>query len=158
MPSDVLIEPADVRGAEAVELLARLSRELALRYNDDADDGTANFRPEDVLGPRGGFLVARVDGVAIGCGGFRPWAGDIAEIKRMYVEPAYRGRGVARRLLAELERQARLAGYATVWLETGTAQPEAIRLYETTGYHRIPNYGYYKDHPLSVCFAKDLRG
>lgn len=152
---ELTVEAADVRGPEASLLIARLSRELAVRYDDD-DGDAGHFKPEDVLVPRSGFLLARVGGVAVGCGAFRPLEEGVAEIKRMYVEPEYRGRGIARRLLAELEARARRHGYAAVRLETGTAQPEAIRLYESAGYRRIPNYGYYKDHPLSVCFEKPL--
>jgi GNAT superfamily N-acetyltransferase len=150
-----VIEPGDVRGEEAALLMARLSRELAVRY-DDEDDGSGHFKPEDVLVARSGFVIARVGGAAAGCGAYRPWEGDVAEIKRMYVEPAFRGRGLSRLILAELEARARRDGYARVWLETGTAQPEAIRLYETSGYHRIPSYGYFKDDPRSVCFEKVL--
>jgi GNAT superfamily N-acetyltransferase len=149
------IEPADVNGPDAVRLIARLSAELARRY-DDSDDGTGDFRPGDVTGPRSGFLVARWAGEAVGCGAYRPLDEDVAEVKRMYVEPDFRGRGISRRILAELEAAARQAGYQAIRLETGIMQPEAIRLYETAGYRRIGNYGYYKDDPRSVCFEKAL--
>jgi putative acetyltransferase len=151
----LVIETTDVRRPEAALLIARLSRELAERYEEE-DDGTGHFKPEDVLQPRSGFLLVRWQGEAIGCGAYRPLEDDIAEIKRMYVEPAFRGRGIGRRLLAALEECARQAGYARVWLETGTAQPEALRLYEASGYRVIHNYGYYRNDPRSVCFEKTL--
>jgi putative acetyltransferase len=157
-PRGLMIRLEDVRGADAQRLIADLSRELAVRYEDDSDDGSGHFSPEDVLVEGSGFLVARLNGRAVGCGAFRLWEAGVAEVKRMYVEPDVRGRGIARQLLAELEAHARRAGYATIRLETGTAQPEAVRLYETAGYHRIPNYGYYKDDPRSVCFEKPLSG
>jgi putative acetyltransferase len=149
----LVIEAVDVRGAEAVLLLERLTAELARRYHDD---GSGFFRPEDVLQPRSGFLVARWQGEPIGCGAYRPLRDDIAEIKRMYVEPAFRGRGIGRKLLAALEQCARQAGYGRVWLETGTEQPEAMRLYQLSGYREIHKYGYYRDDPRSVCYEKML--
>jgi putative acetyltransferase len=150
----LVIETVDVRIPEAALLIEHLSAELSDRYQED--DGTGHFRIEDVLQPRSGFLLARWQGQAVGCGAFRPLMGDIAEIKRMYVEPAFRGRGIARRLLAALEAGARQAGFARVWLETGTAQPEALGLYETSGYRVIDNYGHFRHDPRSVCFEKTL--
>jgi GNAT superfamily N-acetyltransferase len=79
-----------------------------------------------------------------------------AEIKRMYVVPALRTRGLARAVLSHLERTAADAGAEAMILETGTAQPEAMALYEVSGYTRIPSFGYYKDAPLNRCYAKPL--
>lgn len=80
----------------------------------------------------------------------------VAEVKRMYVVPAARARGLARTMLAHLERTAAENGAEAMVLETGTAQPEAIGLYESSGYTRIPSFGYYKDAPLNRCYAKPL--
>jgi GNAT superfamily N-acetyltransferase len=110
--------------------------------------------------PEGLFLVAERDGAAVGCGGFRACAEappPAAEVKRLFVVPEARGFGVARFLMAELERAAAASGYERLWLETGTAQPEAMGLYAATGYVRIAPYGEFRDSPQSVCFAKDLR-
>jgi GNAT superfamily N-acetyltransferase len=74
----------------------------------------------------------------------------------MYVEPAMRRRGISRSILIELEKLARDCGYTVVRLETGLRQPNAIRLYETSGYRRIEPFGRYCDDPLSVCFEKSL--
>jgi ribosomal protein S18 acetylase RimI-like enzyme len=79
-----------------------------------------------------------------------------AEIKRMYVVPALRARGLARSVLAHLERTAAESGAEAMILETGTAQPEAMALYESAGYTRIPSFGYYKDEPLNRCYARSL--
>ena len=79
-----------------------------------------------------------------------------AELKRMYVAPAARGRGFARLLLAELERTASVAGARRMVLETGTRQPEAIALYRSSGYRPMPRFGIYREAPGSRCFAKPL--
>jgi GNAT superfamily N-acetyltransferase len=79
-----------------------------------------------------------------------------AEIKRMYVTPAARGLGLARRILTELETDARAAGRTRMVLETGTKQPEAVALYASSGYEPCAKFGYYRFHELSLCFAKPL--
>ena len=81
-----------------------------------------------------------------------------AEVKRMYVAPDARARGLARTMLAHLERTAAEAGAEAMILETGTAQPEAMALYESSGYTPIPSFGYYQNEPLNRCYAKLLRG
>jgi len=79
-----------------------------------------------------------------------------SEVKRMYVAPQARGRGLARAVLAHLEQTAADAGAEAMVLETGTAQPEAMALYESAGYTPIPSFGYYKDEPLNRCYGKRL--
>jgi putative acetyltransferase len=160
MASDGLeIVMEDPATPDAQELIRRLNADLAARYGPE-DDGSGEFSPADVRVPRSAFVVARLDGRAVGCGALRPMmeAGfeGCAEIKRMYVSPEARGRGLGGAILARLEGLARGFGYARSVLETGTAQPEAIRLYERSGYGRIPSYGPYADDPRSVCFAKAL--
>jgi GNAT superfamily N-acetyltransferase len=81
-----------------------------------------------------------------------------AEVKRMYVARDVRARGLARTMLAHLERTAAEAGAEAMILETGTAQPEAMALYESSGYTRIPSFGYYRAEPLNRCYGKSLRG
>src|SRR6185503_16299650 len=95
-------------------------------------------------------------GNPVACGAFRPLEGNVAEIKRMFVVPDHRGRGYSKAILRELERLARENGYTTVRLETGDRQPEAIGLYQRSGYHRIPNFGIYVEDQRSVCFEKQL--
>ena len=149
------IEAVDPRSPEAALLIRALSEELARRY-DFTEDGSGNFRPEDVLGARAGFVIGRTAGKAVACGAFRPMEPGVAEIKRMFVMPEHRGRGYSKAVLAELERGAWEAGYATVRLETGDRQPEAIGLYRRAGYRRIPNFGIYKDIGSSLCFEKQI--
>ena len=152
-PEDWTIEAVDPRDDIASTLIARLTKELMERYHGD---GTGNFQPADVLVPRSGFVIGRLGGRPVACGAYRPIDQDVAEIKRMYVESDFRGRGLSRRILDDLEARARSDGYTSVRLETGTMQPEAIRLYESAGYCRIEPYGHYHDSPCSICFEKRL--
>jgi GNAT superfamily N-acetyltransferase len=152
-------------GAVAGCLVQALLEDLNERYKDvdepgdpDDDDYLAEVTPDMVRPPRGAFLVAWLDGEPAGCGALKPLDSDpaIGEIKRMYTAPTARRRGVSRRLLVELEACATALGYRRIQLETGLAQPEAIALYESHGWHRIVPYGHYKHSPQSVCFAKEL--
>jgi putative acetyltransferase len=149
----VTVQPENPFSVEAARLIEQLSAELGWRYGDD---GSGAFAPADVDVPGGVFLIARLDGLPVGCGALRPMEPGTGEIKRMYVAREVRGRGVARCILDRLEAQARELGYRMLRLETGTRQPEAIRLYESAGYRRVPCYGCYVDNPQSVCFEKEL--
>jgi GNAT superfamily N-acetyltransferase len=107
--------------------------------------------------PDGVFIVLRDDdGRAVGCGGIARYDATRGELKRMYVAPEARGRGLGRRLLVELEEHARLLGYAGVVLETGDLQPEALGLYRSSGYEQIPCWPPYDTRDLSLCFEKRL--
>ena len=124
----------------------------------EADIGPTREAPMFVP-PDGIFLVLRDDaGRAIGCGGIARFDDRRGEVKRMYVVPEARGRGLGRRLLEELEAQARALGYTGVVLETGDRQPEALGLYESAGFARIPCYPPYDSRALSPCFEKRLEG
>jgi GNAT superfamily N-acetyltransferase len=136
-------------------MITAMYREEALLYGDTPEGA---FPPLDLPPGRSVFLVARSDGEAIGCGAVIPHTDDAGEVKRIYVEPAWRGRRVASRVLAELERRAVGMGYQRLRLETGIYQPAAIRLYERSGFRPIPCYGRYAGDPLSVCFEKVIAG
>jgi GNAT superfamily N-acetyltransferase len=130
--------------------------DLGARYGGSGDETpvhVSEFEP-----PAGRFLVAWIDGAPAGCGGWRALAGDdvIAEIKRMYTVPAWRGRGVASEVLRAIEQSARDAGKKRAVLETGDRQPEAIALYRKLGYERVPNFGFYKDYPDCLSFGRLL--
>ncbi len=123
------------------------------------DDPAWHVDPATVVRPRGAFVVAWLDGEPIGCGAVRPLPGgdpSIAEIKRMYVAPSARGRGVARTLLRRLVAVAVELGYAKVVLETGTRQPEAMALYVSEGWAPVAPYGQYCGEHLSRCYGLDL--
>jgi GNAT superfamily N-acetyltransferase len=95
-------------------------------------------------------LVARDDdGEPLGCGALRSLGDGVAEVKRMYVVPAARRRGVSRAVLAALEEEARRRGWSTLRLETGPLQTAAIALYESAGYRPIPAFGGYAGDPLA---------
>lgn len=99
-------------------------------------------------------VVAYEDRKAVGCGAIKAYGNEAMEIKRMYVLPQYRGRGIASLILAQLERWAAELGYSRCILETGRRQEEAIALYQRQGYEVIENYGQYAGVANSVCFEK----
>jgi len=108
--------------------------------------------------PDGGFFVAFLDGQPAGCGAWRSHddTEDVAEVKRVYVADAARGKGVARRIMSALEEDARAHGRKRIVLETGTGQPEAIALYEALGYERIADFGHYRHEAGVRSFGKEL--
>jgi GNAT superfamily N-acetyltransferase len=138
---------------DSVELITQLLADLRERYGED-DIGETHA--EEFLPPLGTFVVGRRDGRAVACGGVRQHEGRVGEIKRMYVAPGSRGKGLSRQILAHLERFAVDAGYEALRLETGVLQPEAMGLYASSGYRQIPNYGIYANEPHSVCYEKRL--
>ncbi len=138
---------------DARRLIAAVQREYVERYG--GEDGSP-VDPAEFAPPQGTFLVGYVDGEPVASGGWRRRDGATAEIKRMYVVPSARRRGYARLLLAELERSAAAAGYHDVVLETGDAQPEALELYQASGYRPIEPFGYYRCAPSSRHYGKAL--
>ena len=145
------MEPARLDDPRSLELIELVQGEYVVRYGgrDDAPIDVAEFLP-----PKGLFLLATVDGVLAGCGGWRDLGDGRAEVKRMFTVAGFRNRGVARAVLAELERTAAAAGVEEIVLETGTVQPEAIALYASSGYEPIDGFGYYAGRPLSLAFVK----
>lgn len=141
-------------GPEGLWLISQLSTELGELYDDDG--GANSFNPHDPLVPGAAFLVARIGGQPVGCGAIRPLEPGVGEVKRMFVLPEARGRGISRLILQAIEEFALEMGYRRLRLETGILQPEAIALYESAAYRRVARYGYYKDDPRSVCFEKEL--
>jgi GNAT superfamily N-acetyltransferase len=101
-------------------------------------------------------IIINEDNTPIACGAIKIFDPTTMEVKRMYVVPAYRNKGLASLVLSELERWAKELGFIKCILETGNKQPEAIRLYSKNGYYRIENYGDYVDDMGSVCFGKLL--
>ncbi len=137
---------------DSQELLAELETDLIRRYRGD-DHPIVKPSPLEVAS----FLVARDrDRHPVGCVALRRRDDGEYEIKRMYVRPDARGCGLGDRLLEAVERRAAELGATRVKLETGTAQPEAIAVYERNGYHPIEPFGDYADSPLSRCYAREF--
>lgn len=144
---------------DAARLIEEVQAEYVVRYGgpDETPLDRLMFEPPD-----GSFFVGYVDGRPVATGAWRRstvealGAVRTAEVKRMYVSPTVRGRGLARQMLAHLEADAAEHGAQAMVLETGLAQPEAIALYESSGYVPIPAFGHYKDAPLSRCYGRRL--
>lgn len=144
------ITPAATHDPRILRLVRDLDADLAVRYPEEPCTGGAH------LDPAIRFLLAELDGHPVGCCAVQPFPDGAAELKRMYVAPEARGRGIAARLLAETERIAATAGHPEIRLETAVHQPEAIALYTRAGYAPIPNYPPYEHKQLSRCYAKPL--
>jgi putative acetyltransferase len=134
------------------QLIVLLDSDLTDRYGD-LQKHYAQFNHINFIDT---VVVAYENGVPAGCGCFRFFAPETIEIKRMYVKPEYRGRGLSRLILAELEKWAGELGYRESVLETGNQQAEAINLYHRFGYTEIPNYGLYEGTVTSICMSKKL--
>lgn len=143
------------------ELVAEVQAHYVVIY------GGPDESPVDPLqfsAPRGLFVLGLADDEPVAMGGWR-WRPEldtrfdddrVAEVKRMFVSPSVRGRGFARRLLAHLESTARAAGVQRLVLETGLMQPDAIALYESSGYDPVVPFGHYAESELVKCFGKRL--
>jgi GNAT superfamily N-acetyltransferase len=144
---------------DALLLIEEVQQEYVERYGgrDETPLDPLMFEPPD-----GSFFVGYRDGAPVSTGAWRRspvtalGSDRTAEIKRMFVARRARGAGLARRMLARLEVSAAEHGAEVVILETGMRQPEAIALYESSGYTPIPGFGHYKDGPLSRCYARRL--
>lgn len=157
MTSDTItITRADLAADSSRALIEALNAELTGAY---PEPGANHFRldPDEVAGGRGAFLVVYRDGTPVGCGALRVLEPGTAELKRMYVAPTERGRGLGRRLVDALEAEARALGVRRLVLETGIRQEAALALYRATGFEPIPLYGEYVNSPdTSVCLGKTL--
>ena len=143
----------DFENTAAAALRQAQRDEIAIRYGrPDSEPGPAPTA-DDITA----FFVAFDENDnPLGCGGLRQRDDTEAEIKRMFVDPSHRGTGVSTAIIGRLEQFGRERGYRRLVLETGDQQPDAIRFYTREGYTRIPNFGYYIDSALSLCFAKQL--
>jgi GNAT superfamily N-acetyltransferase len=159
-PSGLLVERRSLTHPDALRLVEEVQEEYVARYGGRDETPLEPSMFED---PRGAFFVGYLDDDPVATGAWR-LRGDVevfgttatAEVKRMYVAARARGRGLARTMLAHLERTAYDAGARASILETGIEQPEAIALYASSGYRLVPGFGYYRDSPLSRCFAIPL--
>jgi GNAT superfamily N-acetyltransferase len=136
---------------DAADLRSRQRAEIEALYPPDSEPGIRPTAADIAV-----FLVAYAGELPVGCGALRQLGPGAAEIKRMYVVPEWRGRGVSVLVLAGLEDHAREQGWGVLRLETGPKQPAAARFYERSGYVRIPNFGPYAAAPASLCYERLL--
>jgi putative acetyltransferase len=153
MEITIASEPFD--SADAHRLIGALDEHLAGKYPPEQRFGP-NLKVEHLAPGLGTFVIARLDGVAIGCGAVRRLDEKTVEVKRMYVDPEVRGRGVAKEIIERLEADARAMGASRLVLETGIYQDEAIGLYRRVGFSVIDCFGEYAGVPTSVCFEKAI--
>jgi GNAT superfamily N-acetyltransferase len=145
-------EPADSPAAMA--LLAGFNEEIARLYPSQDPSTMLQTHPTQLEPPAGAFLVAYAGDVPVGCGGLKRFAEGIAEVKRVFVAPHARSRGIARQMVSELERLATERGYRAIRLDTGPRQPHALALYRSSGYREIRDYngnplaGHWFEKPL----------
>ena len=153
--TDLSIQRSDILSTAARTLIEALNAELSSRY---PEEGACHFRldAEELADGRGAFLIASRAGKPIACGAVRRIEERTGELKRMYVRPEERGRGMGRVILVALEAEARALGISRLVLETGIRQTEALALYKRAGFSRIDPFGEYTTSPLSVCMAKEL--
>jgi ribosomal protein S18 acetylase RimI-like enzyme len=138
---------------DAVALIGELDDHLGALYAVESRHG---FSVEKLLRDGVNFFVARDGGRPAGCGGVLLVGREYAEVKRMYVRPAFRGRRLGRLMLDHLVEHARQHGLTVIRLETGIHQREAIALYEARGFRKIPPFGPYRDDPVSLCYELRL--
>lgn len=143
----------DSGNQDFIELVKCLDADLAIRDGDDHAfyaqfNKTANLKY---------VVVAYENETPTACGALREYSSKVMEIKRMYTSPGSRGKGIATRVLTELEKWAAELSFEKCILETGKNQPEAIGLYNKNGYKTIPNFGQYAGIENSVCFEKAVK-
>jgi GNAT superfamily N-acetyltransferase len=152
---------ADLRLSEldhqaVVELLYALDEEIRARHDEPIEDFVLKLDPEDVAPGHGAFVVAWADEKAIGCGAVRLIDTWTAELKRMYIVPEYRRKGLAGAILRFLEDRARALGATRVVLETVINPPAAVALYRAAGYEEVPKFGPYVESEISFCMGKSF--
>jgi putative acetyltransferase len=145
-----------IREARESRSLGELVRLLDAYLDDVYGVVQAEYRPFNSLASIDGAVIAYEDGLAVGCGCYKRYDDNTAEIKRMFVRPEHRGSGAASLVLEEVEKWAVEEGYSRAVLETGIKQPAAIRFYTKSGYAPTENYGQYIGMESSVCMAKQL--
>jgi GNAT superfamily N-acetyltransferase len=147
-----MIKRTNSQDSDFISLVTKLDKELAMRDGDD-HSFFAQFNKIDKINH---VVIIFNNNLPVGCGAIKHYEFGVMEIKRMFVLPEYRGKGIASKILLELENWTKEIGYMKCILETGKRQPEAISLYKKCNYEIIPNYGQYINIENSVCFQKVL--
>jgi GNAT superfamily N-acetyltransferase len=152
--SNVIISAERPDTPDAARLIGELEAGLTALYPAESCHGLS---VEQLIRAEVAFFVLRCGGQPAGCGGVQLFGSAYGEVKRVYVRPALRGRGLSKRIMEHLEAYARERGVPLMRLETGVHQHEAIGLYERLGYRRIGPFGEYKPAPLSLFYEKRIR-
>lgn len=148
-PDPIRIDEADPRSTDARACLSAYYAELARRFPGGFDVALSRDpEAEEMIRPKGAFLVAREGGLPVACAGLKG-RGDWGEVKRLWVAPRARGRGLAGRLMARIETAARELGMTHLRLDTNVALPEAAALYRKAGWHEIERFN---DDPYAHLF------
>ena len=142
----------DAGNPDFISLVRLLNADLAIR--DGEDHGF--YMQYNKLDSIKHVLVGYDNHNPVGCGAIKEYAPGIMEVKRMFTHPDHRSKGIASKILSELESWARELGYEKCILETGIKQPEAIHVYKRSGYSITENYGQYAGVLNSLCFEKKL--
>ncbi|NEU75493.1 GNAT family N-acetyltransferase [Hassallia byssoidea VB512170] len=153
MSSKLVIYPENPTCAAIQELITELDNHLAALYPPESRHG---LNIQALLNKSVTVFLAKLDDKPVGCGALKLFAPLYAEVKRMYIKPAFRGKGIGKKILNEIELSAKQANIYTLRIETGIYQLEAIGLYEKLGFYRIPAFGDYKPDSLSLFFEKKL--
>jgi GNAT superfamily N-acetyltransferase len=150
---ELTFRDAQVDVGQGGRLAQAMRDEIAVMYDGLELDGDRMpaAGPAELSPPGGAFIVGGLDGEAVCCGGIKRLSEHTCEIKKMYVIPEWRGRGVARILLHALEDKARSLGYTVARLDTGPKQRHAQGLYEDEGYHSIPDFN---GNPVAVFWGE----
>lgn len=146
------LHKTDSSDPKFIELVKLLDADLAIKDGEEH----SFYHQYNKIDKLKHVIVAYEHNKAIGCGAIKEFATGIMEVKRMFTLPEYRGKGIAGKILKELELWAKELSYTKCILETGKRQPDAIGLYKKSGYKIIPNYGQYTGKDNSVCFKKEL--
>ena len=148
----MIVKRVDSTDHDFQNLVQFLDADLAIRDGDE-HDFYHQFNKIDMLKH---CIIVYLDDIPVACGAIKPFNKESVEVKRMYTDPQKRKMGLASETLNQLEIWAKELGYKKCVLETGIKQPEAIALYEKSGYQKIPNYGQYIGIENSVCFEKEI--
>jgi putative acetyltransferase len=148
------IEPEAPDSPVARQIIGELEAELDPMYPEASRHG---YSVDKLIAEGVDFFLVRYRGQPVGCGGIQLFGSEYGELKRMYIRPAFRGLGLARRLIDRLAEHARDQGVTVLRLETGIHQHEAIRLYERMGFRQIPPFDPYRPDPLSLFYERVSR-
>ena len=148
----IKIERTTSESNDFILLTRKLDQELKLIYGSSQEE----FDEFNIIVNIETVIIAYKDNTAAGCGCFKTFDKNTAELKRMFVDDQFRGKGIGEAILIELEKWAKESGYSSIVLETGTVQTGAVALYKKHGYWVIPNFDPYAGNELSICFKKNL--